>query len=441
MLTDASGARSLATGVDADKDQSYFLYRLTDAQMKHVLFPLGALHKTEVRAFAERLGLPVARKPESQDICFAVDGDYASVVAQRVPEAVRDGDIVDGEGRVVGRHQGVAHYTIGQRKGLGIGGSEEPLFVVRLDAAANRVVVGRASRPVSDTCGGVRRRLARRADRAADGGRSLPDDARAGGSDVQGRPSLRSARPTDRRCRARPVARLLPWRCRRRRGDHRVRELIDCHIHTERCGHASGTAAQMVSAAVFGGLAGIVMTEHLALPDDLDPDRRLSMCSTDLATYAAEVTALAERVHGLTVVLGAEADWLPDRPDHVRTAVADARAHGVRVLLGSVHFIEEWAFDDPNDVAEWDKRDVDEVYRQYFELWCDAARSGHFDVMAHPDLPKKFGHRPTFDATELYGEAAQRRGRGRRRDRGLHGGPPQAGWRALPGRRSAQGVL
>jgi len=143
LLTHGGGARSLARGVDADKDQSYFLYRLTDTQMSHVLFPLGALHKTEVRAFAERLGLPVARKRESQDICFAAEGDYASVVAQRAPDAVRAGDIVDDEGRVVGCHQGLAHYTIGQRKGLGIGGSAEPLYVVRLDAQSNRVVVGR----------------------------------------------------------------------------------------------------------------------------------------------------------------------------------------------------------------------------------------------------------------------------------------------------------
>jgi histidinol-phosphatase (PHP family) len=185
-----------------------------------------------------------------------------------------------------------------------------------------------------------------------------------------------------------------------------VRELIDCHIHTARCGHATGTVAQMVSAAVFGGLTGIVMTEHLPLPDDLDPQRRLSMHRDQLESYVDEVTALASRVQGLEVVLGAEADWLPDRSMHVNEVVSASRALGVRVVLGSVHFIDGWAFDDPNDVEEWTRRDVDEVYERYFTLWCDAARSGLFDVMAHPDLPKKFGHRPSRDPEEFYRAAA-----------------------------------
>lgn len=185
-----------------------------------------------------------------------------------------------------------------------------------------------------------------------------------------------------------------------------MRELIDCHIHTDRCGHATGSAAQMVSAAVFGGLTGIVMTEHLPLPEDLDPDRRLSMHPEQVESYAEEVTALAERVHGLEVVLGAEADWLPDRTEHMREVVASSRALGVQVVLGSVHFIDGWAFDDPHDVAEWERRDVDEVYERYFALWCDAARSGLFDVMAHPDLPKKFGHRSSRDLEGLYRAAA-----------------------------------
>lgn len=186
-----------------------------------------------------------------------------------------------------------------------------------------------------------------------------------------------------------------------------MRELIDCHIHTERCGHASGTASQMVSAAVFAGLAGVVMTEHLPLPEDLDPDRRLSMCDGEIEAYAEEVLGLAERVRGLQVVLGAEADWLPGREGHTERILADARNAGVTVVLGSVHFIGDWAFDDPNDLSEWEKRDVDEVWSAYFSSWCDAARSGLFDVMAHPDLPKKFGHRPTIDPASLYDAAAR----------------------------------
>lgn len=186
-----------------------------------------------------------------------------------------------------------------------------------------------------------------------------------------------------------------------------MRELIDCHIHTERCGHASGTVAQMVGAAVFKGLSSIALTEHLPLPDDLDPDRHLSMPACDLATYVEEVRGMAARVKGLEVVIGAEADWLPGREDHTASVMDEARRLGVSVFLGSVHFIGSWAFDSPHDLEEWDRRDVDEVWTEYFRLWCDAAGSGLYDVMAHPDLVKKFGHRPTFDPRELFAEAAR----------------------------------
>lgn len=186
-----------------------------------------------------------------------------------------------------------------------------------------------------------------------------------------------------------------------------MRELIDCHIHTERSGHGSGTVAQMVSAGVFAGLTGLIVTEHLPLPDGMDPRYHLAMCPDSLDTYAGEVLEMAERVKGMTVVLGAEADWLPGRADEAAAMRERARAAGVAVLLGSVHFLDEWVFDDPHRLEEWDSRDVDEVWAHYFTEWCAAARSGFFDVMAHPDLPKKFGHRPKADPRELYAEAAR----------------------------------
>lgn len=187
-----------------------------------------------------------------------------------------------------------------------------------------------------------------------------------------------------------------------------MRELIDCHIHTERCGHATGRVDDYIRAAVERGLVGIAITEHLALPEELDPHRHLSMPACDLEDYLVEVDLTAQRYPEITVVTGLEADYLPDRVAQTATALAQARerADGARFVLGSVHFIEGWAFDDPHHLDEWDSKDVDAVWRRYFELWCDAARTGLFDCMAHPDLPKKFGHRPTFDARELYGEAA-----------------------------------
>jgi len=139
---DELGAPWLARGRDPGKDQSYFLYRITPEQMDHVLFPVGELHKTDVRAMAERFGLHTAHKAESQETCFAVDGDYAAVVESRAPGALTPGDIVDAAGTVLGHHEGIAHFTVGQRKGLGIGGIEAPLFVVALDPDRHQVVVG-----------------------------------------------------------------------------------------------------------------------------------------------------------------------------------------------------------------------------------------------------------------------------------------------------------
>jgi len=186
-----------------------------------------------------------------------------------------------------------------------------------------------------------------------------------------------------------------------------VRDLIDCHIHTEKCGHGSGTVAQRVGAAVFAGLSGIVLTEHLPLPDELDPDHHLAMPASDFPSYVEEVREQAARVRGLEVVLGAEADWLPAYADFAATTRAQAAEMGVEVLLGSVHFIDKWAFDDPHHLEMWDTCCVDDVWTSYFGQWCDAAASGLFDVMAHPDLVKKFGHRPAFDPRELYAEAAR----------------------------------
>jgi tRNA-specific 2-thiouridylase len=139
----ASGEHRLLRGRDGSKDQSYFLFDLCQAQLARARFPLGELTKHEVRARARALGLATADKPESQEICFVPDGDYARVVeALRPGAAPGEGEIVDGEGRVLGRHAGIHRFTVGQRRGLGLA-SAERLYVKRLEPAANRVVVGR----------------------------------------------------------------------------------------------------------------------------------------------------------------------------------------------------------------------------------------------------------------------------------------------------------
>jgi tRNA-uridine 2-sulfurtransferase len=137
----ADGSRALVCAADADRDQSYFLFATTREQLDYLRFPLGEMTKPQVRELARSFGLTVADKHDSQDICFVPTGRYTDIISRLKPNAMEAGDIVDLGGRLLGRHQGIAHFTVGQRKGLGIAlGS--PLYVVRLDAATRRVVVG-----------------------------------------------------------------------------------------------------------------------------------------------------------------------------------------------------------------------------------------------------------------------------------------------------------
>jgi len=132
----------LHAAAEGARDQSYFLFATTQAQLDYLRFPVGEMPKAEVRAIAAELGLVTAAKPDSQDICFVPDGRYTRVIDRLRPDAARPGEIVDMEGRVLGRHDGITHFTVGQRKGLGLSGQGEPLFVLKLDAANARVVVG-----------------------------------------------------------------------------------------------------------------------------------------------------------------------------------------------------------------------------------------------------------------------------------------------------------
>ena len=137
---------TLFRALDRSRDQSYFLFTTTAEQLERLRFPLGTLEKSHIRSLATDFGLGVSSKPDSQDICFVPKGSYADVVKQRHPDQDGSGDIVNSDGRVVGRHSGIIHYTIGQRRGLGIGGqrdtSGEPLYVTHLDHHRRRVTVG-----------------------------------------------------------------------------------------------------------------------------------------------------------------------------------------------------------------------------------------------------------------------------------------------------------
>ncbi len=136
------GRAELHRGLDPTKDQSYFLFGTTQEQVDFLRFPLGGLEKTQTRALAEKFDLPVYDKPDSQDICFVPEGRYSELVQKLRPEGVEGGEIVHVDGRVLGHHDGIIHYTIGQRRGVGVGGFEDPIYVVGLDPDTRQVIVG-----------------------------------------------------------------------------------------------------------------------------------------------------------------------------------------------------------------------------------------------------------------------------------------------------------
>ncbi len=233
------GHRGLFRAADASRDQSYFLYATTQEQLDMLRFPLGHLDKARTRALAAELGLAIADKPDSQDICFVPQGRYADLIERLKPGAARPGDIVHLDGRVLGRHEGVLRYTVGQRKGLGIS-SGEPLYVLRLDADAARVIVGPREAL------GVRELKLRDLNWL---GAAAPQDLPADGIDVAVR--VRSTRP--------PTPARLSW----------DGESVTVTLAGEEAGVAPGQACVIYTddgpgARVLGG--GTILRPPLAMP-------------------------------------------------------------------------------------------------------------------------------------------------------------------------------
>jgi len=181
--------------------------------------------------------------------------------------------------------------------------------------------------------------------------------------------------------------------------------VIDQHLHTSRCGHATGTIAQYVEAARDRGIETICFTDHLPMPAPYP--QHYTMAADELPSYVSDVRAAAlvsAAAGGPEVLCGIEADWLPDAVPYVEQALA---AHDFDLVLGSVHFLGDWAFDDPDLVARYDSWHADVLWQRYFEEVAAAAGSGLYDVIAHPDLVKKFGSRPESDPGAWYEQAAE----------------------------------
>ena len=182
-------------------------------------------------------------------------------------------------------------------------------------------------------------------------------------------------------------------------------ELVTTHTHTCYTGHGEGSVEELVCAAEAAGITTIAVTEHYPLSDAFDKDCYLSMGKDKVADYLLDIVVAQAKHPDIEVVVGCELDLLGDDEDR---GLSEEDFEPFGLVLGSVHFIDGWAFDDPNVRERWDEVGVDEVWRRYFDVWCEAASSkGPYQVMAHPDLVKKFGYRPSFDLQALYDEAAQ----------------------------------
>ena len=182
--------------------------------------------------------------------------------------------------------------------------------------------------------------------------------------------------------------------------------MADYHTHTCRCGHARGQAREYLEQARQKGLREIGFSDHIPMywlpPEQRNPG--LAMAEADFPGYLAEVLELAAESPCPEVRLGVEVDYIPGYEAEAARMLA---GHPFDYVIGSVHFIGRWAFDSPHELEEYGRRDIDEVYRQYFDLISRAAQSGLFDIIAHPDLVKKFGYRSRTDPAVFYRQAAR----------------------------------
>ena len=182
-------------------------------------------------------------------------------------------------------------------------------------------------------------------------------------------------------------------------------ELVTTHTHTCFTNHGEGTVEELVSPAAAAGISTTAVTDHFPLTAAFDPQRYLAMPADRVGEYLAAIEAARAAHPEMEIIAGCELDWLGDDEDRV---FAEDDFSPFDLVLGSVHFVDRWPFDDPAQRGRWDEVGADAIWRRYFEAWCEAVSSPMpFHVMSHPDLAKKFGFYPSFDPQPLYEQAAQ----------------------------------
>lgn len=184
-------------------------------------------------------------------------------------------------------------------------------------------------------------------------------------------------------------------------------QLVNTHCHSKYCGHGEGEISEYIAAAKASGVRTLAFTEHFPLTKAFDPDAYLSVPQDKMDDYVCAVESARADEHEMDILLGVELDYLGKDEDR---EISDDTLDSFDLVLGSVHFIDKWAFDDPAQRDEWEKPGAaDRIWRRYIDLWCDLASdtSLHIDVMSHPDLAKKFGYYPTFSLDAEYERMAE----------------------------------
>lgn len=176
----------------------------------------------------------------------------------------------------------------------------------------------------------------------------------------------------------------------------------DYHMHTKRCGHATGEVAEYIAEARRKGLQEIGFSDHLPFVTHRDP--KYTMDISELAAYQRDIEEARHRTRDLEIKVGIEADYMEGKSEEIRKLVA---SYPYDFVIGSVHFIRKWAFDDPREKDRWERENVEEVYRRYYELLRQSAETGIYDIMGHVDLVKKFGHRSREDLSDFIDSTAR----------------------------------
>ena len=367
----ANGRYAIANSVTAAKDQTYALYNLTQEQLSHTLMPVGDYTKDQIREIAAKIGLPVAKKKDSQEICFVPDQDYASFIQNETGIVAPKGNFVNTKGEILGTHEGITHYTVGQRRGLGLPMGHR-VFVLEIRPETNEVVVGENEEVFAKVV--KANKVNYMAIPPLELGEELSCTAKIRYGH-KGSPCV--IKRTGTGCC------LLRGRlCRRRRNDYggRKMKIADCHMHSFFSSDSEAPTEEMVKRAVELGLPAICLTDHY------DMDYSTGEFQLDTPAYAAKIRELQEKYHDrIDIRFGVELGLQLHLKERMEEYV---NAWPFDYVIGSMHVIDG---KDPYYEDAFPDWTAEELYRAYFRATAENIRFFHnFQTLGHLDYVVRY---------------------------------------------------